>query len=141
MNTPTNSESQELLDAQPVPTVLLVDDDPRLLRGLTRSFESEPFDVLTAISPAEGTAILAREKVDLVMSDNLMAGTLGVEFLEEVRKEFPSMKLMMLSGFMPPAAAERAKADLGVIQVLLKPCDAVDVAAAIREALWQEEYV
>lgn len=115
-------------------TVLLVDDDSRLLRGLERSFDNEAFNVLTAISPAEAHVILAKERVDLVLSDNLMTGALGTEFLEQVRTQYPNIKLMMLSGYIPATAAKRVISHTGVIAVLTKPCKAADVANAIRRA-------
>ena len=116
-------------------TVLLVDDDGRLLQGLLRSFADEQYEVLTAISAAEANVVLSRRHVDLVLSDNLMPGVLGAEFLAEVRKQHPEIKLMMLSGYMPPAAAQRAVKDLGILKVLTKPSQAREVAAAIREVL------
>ena len=117
-----------------LPKVLLVDDDARLMRALERSFEDE-FDILTAVSPAEAHAILEQEEVDLVLSDNLMSGSLGTEFLHQVRAKYPRMRLLMLSGFLPPAAAKRVVREGDAIEVLIKPCAATDVAAAIRSAL------
>ena len=116
-------------------TVLLVDDDGRLLRGLQRSFVDEDYELLTAVSAAEAKVLLASQQVDLILSDNLMPGALGTEFLAEVRKEHPQIKLMMLSGYVPDIVAQRAMDDIGVLQVLNKPCKASDVAAAIRDAL------
>lgn len=116
-------------------TVLLVDDDGKLLRGLVRSFADEDYELLTAISAAEAQVVLARHPVHLILSDNLMAGVFGVDFLADVRKEYPNIKLMMLSGYMSAAAAQRAIDDIGVLRVLNKPCQASDVAAAIRDAL------
>lgn len=116
-------------------TVLLVDDDGKLLRGLERGFADEDYELLTAISAAEAKVFLARQSVDLIVSDNLMPGILGTDFLAIVRKEYPHIKLMMLSGYMPAAAAQRALDEIGVFRVLNKPCKASDVALAIREAL------
>lgn len=117
-------------------TILLVDDDAKLLRGLERRLGSE-FQVMTAVSPAEANAVIARNKIDLVLSDNLMAGTLGADFLKHLSKEHPGIKLLMLSGYMPDALAKRVMSECGVYQVLTKPCDSADVAAAIRNALEQ----
>ena len=115
-------------------TVLLVDDDTKLLRGLVRSLASE-YDILTAVSAAEAGVMLARNDVDLIISDNLMTGVLGTDFLTSVRKTYPHIKLLMLSGYMPPAAARRVMEELGVERVLSKPCDGDEVAAAIRSSL------
>lgn len=119
---------------QKMKTVLLVDDDSKVLRALERHLEEE-FSVYTAISAAEASIIVARQEVDLVLSDNLMSGELGTEFLEKVNAQYPHIKLLMLSGYIPEAAAKRLVSDHGVYRVLTKPCNATDVADAIRNAL------
>ena len=115
-------------------TVLLVDDDAALTRGLKRHLE-EDFLVLTAICPAEANVVLSKEQVDLILSDNLMTGELGTEFVEKIKDSHPHIKLLMLSGYMPDAAARRVVAQCGVDEVLTKPCPSQDVLAAIRNAL------
>ncbi len=116
-------------------SVLLVDDDSNLLRGLRRMLVDEDCELLTASSPAEARAILAVHHIDLVVSDNLMPGELGTEFVTDVRSQFPTMQLMILSGYMPKAAAHRMVEEVGVFRVLNKPCKSNEIAAAIREAL------
>ena len=114
--------------------LLLVDDDAALTRGLMR-YLGEDFNVLTAIGPAEANVILSKLDIDLIVSDNLMTGVLGTEFLEQVHESHPEIKLLMLSGYMPEAASKRMVAQCGVDQVLTKPCPAECVVAAIRDAL------
>ena len=130
-----NDKNAHVANANNRKTVLLVDDDAKLLRGLVRSFAGEDYETLTAVSAAEADVLLARNNVDLVVSDNLMAGVLGTDFLTNVRQRYPRIKLLMLSGYMPPAAVRRVTDDVGVERVLLKPCHASEVAAAIRELL------
>ena len=115
-------------------TVLLVDDDAALTRALARHLE-EDFNVLTAICPAEANVVLSKEEVDLIISDNLMTGVLGTEFLEKINDSHPHIKLLMLSGYMPDAAAKRVVAQCGVDKVLTKPCPSNEVSAAICNAL------
>lgn len=117
-------------------TILLVDDDERLLRGLNRVLTDQNFKVLTAISPSEAHAVMARHSVDLVVSDNLMAGTLGTDFLAAVHETHPTIPLIMLSGYLPETVAARIMRDSGVAMVLRKPCEAADVARAIQETLY-----
>lgn len=131
----TGLKSSAFVSDESRKTVLLVDDDGKLLRGLERSFAEEDYELLTAVSAAEAKACLAKYPVDLILSDNLMPGMLGTDFLTEVRKEYPNVKLMMLSGYLPEAAAQRAIREIGVLQVLNKPCKASELAAAIRDAL------
>lgn len=130
----TNSHALNTDHQHEAKTVLVVDDDAKLLRGLERSFSDEPFRVLTAISPAEANVVLIKEHVDLIISDNLMSGTLGTDFLSDVRRNYPNIQLLILSGYIPPAAAKRAIEEIGVLRVLTKPCESSEIASAIREA-------
>ncbi len=133
-------ENTETVVAQEVPAngklanLLLVDDDAALTRGLKR-YLSEDFNVLTAIGPAEANVIVSKVDIDLIVSDNLMTGVLGTEFLESIHETYPHIKLLMLSGYMPQAAAERVVAESGVDQVLTKPCPSEVVVSAIRKSL------
>ena len=115
-------------------TVLLVDDDAKLLRGLERHL-SDDYQILTAISPSEASVMVSREHVDLILSDNLMAGELGTEFLKKISEQYPKIKLLMLSGYLPDAVAHRIVNDYGVTQVLTKPCEMAEVTTAIQYAL------
>ena len=128
--TPTTTEKPDKTKS-----VLLVDDDAQLLKGLQRHLEKEPYDVFTAICPAEATVVLSRNHVDLIVSDNLMPGNLGTNFLAEVREKFPDIKMIMLSGFLPVAAVTRIVEQVGVHCVLNKPCATSEVVQTIRDAL------
>ena len=119
---------------QKLNTILLVDDDAKLLRALKRHLDDD-YRVLTAISPGEAAVFLDREEIDLILCDNLMSGQLGTEFLESAGKKHPNIKLLMLSGYLPKAVAERVVNSCGVHKVLNKPCAIDEVELAIREAL------
>ena len=119
---------------QKLKTILLVDDDSKLLKALKRHLV-EDYRVLTAISPGEAVVFLGREEVDLILSDNLMSGALGTEFLESINKQYPSIKLLMLSGYLPETVAARVVNDCGVHMVLTKPCSITEVESAIQDAL------
>lgn len=116
-------------------TVLLVDDDTKLLRALQRAMVEQDYRVVTAISAAEALAIIPNQNIDLILSDNLMAGTLGTEFLSEIRERFPQIILMMLSGYLPETTANRLKDEIGIARILNKPCDAANIVRAIKEEL------
>ena len=115
-------------------TILLVDDDSKLLRALKRHL-TEDYRVLTAISPGEASVFLMREEVDLILSDNLMSGELGADFLESIGEKYPHIKLLMLSGYLPDTVAERIVKSGAVHKVLTKPCAITDVEFAINDAL------
>jgi len=79
-------------------TVLVVDDEQRSLETLRRTLE-EDFTVLTAPSAEEGELVMGREFVHIVLSDQRMPGTSGVEFLRRVRAQWPDTVRLILSGY------------------------------------------
>jgi len=118
------------------PTILLVDDDAALLRGLTRAMADEDFVVLPAVSAAEATALLQRMQVDVVVCDQRMPGLTGIDFLSQLRRKYPSIKMIMLSGHVGglPVAMDAAR-DIGVHCILSKPCSADELSRTIRNAI------
>lgn len=66
--------------------LLLVDDDPGLLKLLGLRLTSEGYSVVTAESGAEGLRVLNREKVDLVISDLRMDEMDGMQLFAEIQK-------------------------------------------------------
>ena len=71
--------------------LLLVDDDPGLLKLLGLRLTSEGYSVVTAESGAEGLRVLNREKVDLVISDLRMDEMDGMQLFAEIQKVQPGM--------------------------------------------------
>lgn len=114
-------------------TVLLVDDDARLLRGLQRVLNDAGLHVLTAVSAAEGLAALKCFHVDAVICDNRMAGVSGRAFLATVRSRYPGVVRFMLTGDITPGDAVRVVNDIGVCRLFKKPCDPQDILTAVRQ--------
>jgi len=81
--------------------ILLVDDEPDLLTGLTRSFANRLPDthVLTADGGNEALKILAREEVDLVLMDIMMGDTNGLEILDRIHSMEPELTVIIMTGY------------------------------------------
>jgi DNA-binding NtrC family response regulator len=116
-------------------TVLIVDDDPHILRAIHRVLRREPCRVLTAGSAARGLACLAKEDVQIVISDKNMPRTDGLVFLMQVKSEFPRVLTIMLTGNADLGSAMEAINVAGVFKYLLKPWDDDDLRFTVREAL------
>ena len=116
-------------------TVLLVDDDAQLLRGLERSLCSERLRILTAVGAAEAAGMLKSYPVDLIVSDNQMIGMSGTAFLAQVRRDYPDVIPIVLTGSISTAEAFRANHEIGVYRLLTKPCNANELATLIWQAL------
>ncbi|PND83099.1 two-component system response regulator GlrR, partial [Escherichia coli] len=87
--------------------LLLVDDDPGLLKLLGLRLTSEGYSVVTAESGVEGLRVLNREKVDLVISDLRMDEMDGMQLFAEIQKVQPGMPVIILTahGSIPDAVA------------------------------------
>ncbi len=118
-------------------TVLLVDDDHDLLAGLRRALRTEPYRVLTADSAAAALAEFARQSIDVVLSDEGMAGMRGTEFLARVQRQYPDTVRMILTGERNLNVAMRAINEGHVYRFFVKPCSSLDLARAIRQGIQQ----
>ncbi|ELS6972462.1 two-component system response regulator GlrR [Salmonella enterica] len=116
--------------------LLLVDDDPGLLKLLGMRLTREGYSVVTAESGQEGLRVLHREKVDLVISDLRMDEMDGMQLFTEIQKVQPGMPVIILTahGSIPDAVAATQK---GVFSFLTKPIDRDALYKAIDEALEQ----
>ncbi|CZW38798.1 two-component system response regulator GlrR [Enterobacter cloacae] len=114
--------------------LLLVDDDPGLLKLLGMRLVSEGYSVVTAESGLEGLKILAREKIDLVISDLQMDEMDGLQLFAEIQKQQPGMPVIILTahGSIPDAVAATQQ---GVFSFLTKPVDKDALYKAIDSAL------
>jgi len=68
--------------------VLLVDDEPLVLRALSRALHPEAYPILLANGGAEGLVLLTRHPVDVVVSDMRMLNRDRATFLRKVREQF-----------------------------------------------------
>ena len=101
-------------------SVLLVDDDPRSLETLRRTID-EHFNVFTADSAQSAYAVMEAEPVQIVVSDQRMPGTTGVEFLRQVRAQWPNTVRLILSGYTEAEDIITGINEAGIWQYLLKP--------------------
>src|SRR5215471_17244439 len=71
----------------PDSTVLVVDDDPVILKLLEVNFEMEGFTVLLAHDGAEGIDVARSERPDIIVSDIMMPGKSGLELVSELKSD------------------------------------------------------
>jgi len=119
--------------------VLIVDDEPDIRKILVDVFEREPYEVFSAGSGNEALALLAGEPVDVVISDERMPGMNGSELLSLVRKQLPETIRIILTGHASLEAAIRAINEGEIYRFFTKPCNVVDLAVTVRQALEHKE--
>ena len=116
-------------------TVMLVDDDANVLHALARVLRNQPYQLYTARSGNEAMAILKARSVDVIVSDEQMPGISGTDLLAWVSDNYPDVMRIVLTGHATAETAIRAINEGGVFRFFTKPCDEVQLALTIREAL------
>jgi len=116
------------------PTVLVVDDNEDDLELITRALRPDGYRVLTARGAQAALDLLARHKIDIVISDQSMPGMDGVRFLTSVRKLYPDAVRIVASGTSDMASVTDAVNEAGIHKFLSKEWDGPRLSAEIREA-------
>ena len=115
--------------------ILIVDDEQSVIKALTRSFLDDPYKVYSAISATEGLSILAKVEIKVVISDEMMPGMSGAEFLAKVRTSFPAIVRMMLTGHASLSAAIKAINKGEIYRFFTKPWDDFELRFAVKSAV------
>ncbi len=114
-------------------TVLLIDDDERLLALARLSLNKEGVDVVTAATASEGLALLETSHPDLVILDIVLPDLSGWEALRRIREIGP-VPVMLLSG--RDSEVDKARGlDLGADDYLTKPFGFLEFGARVRALL------
>jgi two-component system response regulator GlrR len=115
-------------------TILIVDDDPTLLRLLGILLREEGYRVLSAGSAEQALALLAAEKPNLLLTDLRMGGMDGMALFDAVRKTYPMLPVIILTahGTIPEAVEATRR---GVFGFITKPYEAKALLAEVGKAL------
>jgi DNA-binding NtrC family response regulator len=115
--------------------ILIVDDESNVLSSIKRALEDEPYEVLTAKSGLEGLEVIRNRDIKVVISDEMMPGMSGSEFLAAVKKIFPDTIRIMLTGHASVEAAMDAVNNGEIYRFFAKPWDDFQLRLAIRSAI------
>ncbi|GBC79617.1 Sensor kinase CckA [bacterium HR09] len=104
------ASASQLSGATPGRRVLVVDDDPELLKSLQQLLAALDYDVVTASGGQQALELLAAcgETLDAVILDLLMPEVSGFEVLEVLRKRFPKLPVVLSTGYAPDDKVRQA---------------------------------
>jgi DNA-binding NtrC family response regulator len=100
--------------------LLLVDDEPSVLSSLKRIFFKDEYQIHTAGNGAQALELLAEIKMDAALIDLKMPGMDGLTLMKEMRKDFPQVMVIILTGHGSIQEAVDA-VKLGAVDFLEKP--------------------
>jgi DNA-binding NtrC family response regulator len=115
------------------PAVLLVDDEKPLVEAYGAAL-SPYFEVTIAHSAREADFALQKNSYKVVVTDHLMPGGNGMNFLVRAREEFPHMQRVLVTGYMKPEMLMRSVNEAALYRYLLKPVAMAELVKVVQEA-------
>ncbi|WP_147820724.1 sigma-54-dependent transcriptional regulator [Salidesulfovibrio onnuriiensis] len=113
--------------------ILVVDDEPDFLKLIRRRLSKRNVDVFTSGDGRSALAFLEENEVDVVILDVRMPGMNGLEALKEMRKRFPDVEVIMLTGHGSMQSGIEGISH-GAYDYILKPFSIDDLLQRIRSA-------
>jgi sigma-B regulation protein RsbU (phosphoserine phosphatase) len=115
-------------------SILFVDDEELLLSSYEMLFEEE-YDVYLAHSAEEALSQMEKRSFALVISDYDMPGIKGIEFLNIVRKKYPDIIRILLTGFSDINIIVDAVNESNIFRFLIKNDDLRKVISAVKDGI------
>jgi len=118
--------------------ILVIDDEANIRSLYKRILEQAGHDVREAVDGSQGTTLYRQHGADLVITDILMPQKEGIETIMELRRDFPQVKIIAISGggqTMSSSACLHLAKRLGAIKTLAKPFSRQELLTAVQEAL------
>jgi len=120
--------------------VLIVDDDEQIRVLLQQMMEWAGFDVLVAENGKVAMKMQSQQPADLVITDLIMPEQEGLETISWLKKDYPGIKIIAISGGgrIGPEAYLPAALELGADLVFSKPFDVQEVVNSVKNLLGTE---
>jgi PAS domain S-box-containing protein len=127
-------EGNKAIDIKGSETILVVDDEPALLRLSCEILTQYGFNVISADNAKNALEILTYEKIDVLISDIIMPEMDGYQLAAIVKEKYPAIKIQLASGFADDR--NRSMVDESLRQnLLLKPFNSLDLLQKIHDLL------
>jgi diguanylate cyclase (GGDEF)-like protein len=126
-----------LVSEQESRTLLLLDDEENILSALNRLLRRDGYRIFTATTVHQAFDILARNNVEVILSDQRMPEMSGTEFLSKVKGMYPGTVRIILSGYTDLETVTEAVNRGAIYKFLTKPWSDDELRFQIREAFRQ----
>jgi len=120
--------------------VLVVDDEPNILKVLSARLKKHDHDVLTSLTAEEAMQRLTTENVDVLLSDYMLPGKSGMHLLSEAKEKFPNLPVIMMTAYGSIEMAVEAMKQ-GAYDYLTKPVDYGEMCLLIDRAIQERALV
>ncbi len=115
-------------------TVVIIDDEPIIVEGISRMITWENYGckiIATANDGLEGTEIIRKYQPHIIITDISMPDLDGLSMIAGIKSEFPDIEVSILTGYRKFEFAQKA-ITLGVTRLLLKPSNLEEIEEAIQ---------
>lgn len=117
--------------------ILIIDDDEPIRKLFRKILEAESYEVIEASDGNKGIQLYRKDPTDLVITDIIMPEKEGIETIIELKKDFPDVKIIAVSGgghVEAESYLEIAK-KLGIAEALTKPIKNEELVQIVAEIL------
>jgi DNA-binding response OmpR family regulator len=116
--------------------ILIIDDDPEILRSTKAVLEANGFDAETAVSGRDGLESLSRIKPDLILCDMMMERlNTGIRVAQEIREKDREVPIFLMSSIGDVTAMNTDIREIGFNGVLQKPVNPDTLISAVEGTL------
>ncbi|HUY13247.1 MAG TPA: sigma-54 dependent transcriptional regulator [Terriglobia bacterium] len=118
----------------PMPTILIIEDEAKMLRLLELSLAGEGYSVRTAVDAETGVKMLRQEPMDLVLTDLKLPGMSGLDFLQAVKRVDGRIPVVVMTAFGSVETAVQAM-KAGASDYILKPFSLEEMKLILKKEL------
>src|ERR1041385_841581 len=115
--------------------ILVIDDDPEMRSALEQTLKLAGHDVMLAEDGEQGLKVLRDQPAHLGITDIFMPTKEGFETINTLRKDFPNVPIIAISGRPELGNVLAIARRLGSVRTLAKPFQSPELLAAVEEAL------
>ncbi|MBN2713362.1 MAG: response regulator [Planctomycetes bacterium] len=119
-------------------TILVVDDEPPMLRMMQAHLEAREYSVITAMDGEEALACLEKGGIDMVFTDFSMPGMDGIELLKKIKERHPNIPVVMMTGYASQINLEECM-NAGAEDYIAKPFDGETLDTIVRRIITKIE--
>lgn len=118
-------------------TILIVDDEPKVRKILTKVLERNGYAVLEAVDGRQGKSLFEAYGPDLILTDLIMPEKEGLEFIRKIKSIDNDAQIIAISGggITDPKMYLELAVKFGAVRTFNKPIDHSKLVSAIREIL------
>jgi len=117
--------------------ILIIDDEPQIRSMLKLMLERDGYEVAEAPDGIEGIRVFRQNPAELIITDLIMPNKDGIGLIIDLKKEFPNVKIIAMSGggLNKPDGYLKGAKKLGAACTLTKPIDRDEMLRAIKDVL------